>query len=712
MGHIVFEEYQGKTVRIEGTCYTYTERTYDPVDTDPLSIEGTFSTCLECELVSSSSDSFMPSSISESSESIGGESSSSESLENISSSSSLICVTTAIGNISQSHGTMWFSPPPFLGVIPEGTVCIDGVDQGTYVNKGAEDVITLDNLSASSKYEKGQTIEVCEHACLPNSSSSSFNDGCFEYKQAIEGPINGDRYGTQIKISGKKMFVGASHYDSLDSYGKVFYYELENGSWTQKQMIEADSSLYRHFGWQVAYDGGNYCAITTEREEGYLFIYRWNGSSWVQHQIIQDPNIDDYFGVSCYMSGDRIIIGAYQGTYETNGGLAYIYARSGSTWYLEKRLSSPNAESNGYFGNAVSIYGDHAIVGARREYGERGRAYAYERINGKWKHIQTFTGPTPNDGLGYLVRINGDRMTISQNNPRYVYAYEWNGDSWDYVQGFSLGSTSFQTSIDGDQLLIGQNLYRWIDDSWIFYQNFTEPNPSNQTYNEVAVNGDYIGIGSYIYNDGNPGKAYMYECTGAREGSSSSTSSSSSSSLDSSSSDSSLGITSSSSSSGLPQCNCPGDTGPTIFVTLSWSGETPTERSFLGCQFANGKPQEVCPDNYNCNPGPPGGEYWRQTEGDDRINMNAFVSIYYTGYTSTWMYLNVRYDNNGHGGDWNRYVGYYSGTWQNPINLSNDNINPATWTLGSEIANGQFGYILTTDGVTIKWERGNGDWGC
>jgi len=66
----ILQEYQGPSIKINGECYLFVGETTAPVDTDPSEVGGTFSSCLECALESSSSDS---------SESIGNTSSSSSS---------------------------------------------------------------------------------------------------------------------------------------------------------------------------------------------------------------------------------------------------------------------------------------------------------------------------------------------------------------------------------------------------------------------------------------------------------------------------------------------------------------------------------------------------------------------------------------------------------------------------------------------------------
>jgi len=175
MSSKVFDDYQGSSIKIDGQCYKFSGETTKPRNAFPFEIEGTFDSCLACELASSSSESLL----SESSESFGGGSSSSESLAAPSSSSSIECVNVTIGGISEVKNTLWFSPPTLFGNISEGTVCINGFDEGTYTNWGSEDAIVLATPGAYLNYTEGEVIEVCEGGCNSSESSSSYSESSY-----------------------------------------------------------------------------------------------------------------------------------------------------------------------------------------------------------------------------------------------------------------------------------------------------------------------------------------------------------------------------------------------------------------------------------------------------------------------------------------------------------------------------------------------------
>jgi hypothetical protein len=145
------------------------------------------------------------------------------------------------------------------------------------------------------------------------------------------------------------------------------------------------------------------------------------------HTII-NPNAystptNDFFGYSSAISGNRFIVGAHgeddAGTGGTNRGKAYIY--SVSTGALLHTLNNPNpntTQNDDFFGYAVAISGNFAIVGAYQEEAagatvsgyDAGVAYIFNVTTGALVH--TLYNPNAyssalDDHFGISVAIDG-----------------------------------------------------------------------------------------------------------------------------------------------------------------------------------------------------------------------------------------------------------------------------------------------------------------
>lgn len=137
------------------------------------------------------------------------------------------------------------------------------------------------------------------------------------------------------------------------------------------------------------------------------------------------PNLSDMFGYSIAISGNTLIVGAF-GTNTAAGeiaGSAYIFIRKNvGVWSLQAKITAADGSDRAYFGTAVAISGDTAVIGASGTKtvgkGWLGGAYVFDRIDGKW----TQRAKLPSgDGVGNLafgesVAISGD--TVILGTPR------------------------------------------------------------------------------------------------------------------------------------------------------------------------------------------------------------------------------------------------------------------------------------------------------
>ena len=111
-----------------------------------------------------------------------------------------------------------------------------------------------------------------------------------------------------------------------------------------------------------------------------------------------DTTSGNYFGTAVALDGDLAIVGASaEDSCGQNGGAAYIFGRDETTGYWQKhaRLVPSNCENGLYFGRKVDIHGDHAMVASSREYfaAEKPNMVYYFRrdSSGAWQEIQRLT---------------------------------------------------------------------------------------------------------------------------------------------------------------------------------------------------------------------------------------------------------------------------------------------------------------------------------
>ena len=144
------------------------------------------------------------------------------------------------------------------------------------------------------------------------------------------------------------------------------------------------------FGWSVSMSGGLVAVGSPdETVEGYFEAgqaYVFNATSGRLIETLTSPNVQDTggFGYSVSMSGKLVAVGAYYETADGYTGAGHAYVFNSATGKLITSLTSPKAQSEGYFGWSVSLTGKLVAVGAPLEtadgYAWAGHAYVFNSV--------------------------------------------------------------------------------------------------------------------------------------------------------------------------------------------------------------------------------------------------------------------------------------------------------------------------------------------
>lgn len=133
---------------------------------------------------------------------------------------------------------------------------------------------------------------------------------------------------------------------------------------------------YTFDGWNTVDDGSGIDYASSSSliigSANVVLYAKWLSSgftSFIEVNKIQglDSNTSDYFGNSVGISGDYAIIATTNGTPAgDNAGSAYIFKRNTSNGSFEEvnKIVASDSTASDYFGGAVAISGDYAVVGA------------------------------------------------------------------------------------------------------------------------------------------------------------------------------------------------------------------------------------------------------------------------------------------------------------------------------------------------------------
>lgn len=206
----------------------------------------------------------------------------------------------------------------------------------------------------------------------------------------------------------------------------------------------------------------------------------------------------DNFGTSVSIRGDYAVIGATGAdTPILNSGAAYIFERSESGWTEVAKLVASDGAQSDFFGNAVAISGNHAVVGAYADdngFGvDAGAVYFYKRsVAGEWGDQEKLVDVYGDDdeAFGWSVAIYGN-MAIAG-------AYKHDDDSGKEDTGSAWVIVRFNNTWVPSKYLLAAD--RAVDDSFGY---------------AVSISARDIIIGAFA-GDGmmtDTGAAYVYHET-------------------------------------------------------------------------------------------------------------------------------------------------------------------------------------------------------
>lgn len=191
-----------------------------------------------------------------------------------------------------------------------------------------------------------------------------------------------------------------------------------------EKLTASDAATGDFFGRSVAMDSGVVLvgAYRDDDFRGTAYVFVRNGATWIEQAKLTAPDAEpgDQFGISVAISGDTAVIGAHgdDGPAGGNQGSVYVFVRDGTTWFQQAKLTAPDAAPGDQFGVSVSAKGDTALVGANRADGysgyDQGAAYIFERQGTAWACAARLfaSDALTADWFGYAVSISGETAVV------------------------------------------------------------------------------------------------------------------------------------------------------------------------------------------------------------------------------------------------------------------------------------------------------------
>lgn len=351
----------------------------------------------------------------------------------------------------------------------------DGDGFYSYVDGGGDcdDSSSLVYPGASDACGDGidQDCDGSDAACGPES-------GITEYKLTAGDAAADDHFGWSVAIDGDVAVVGAYlDDDGPTDAGSASVYRWDGSIWSGgSKLVASDATENSRFGSAVTISGdviavGAYQADTTgANNAGAVYVYQYEGDSWVKITQFTASDVDenDNFGWSIASDENLIIVGSYGDDDNGNrSGSAYVYRWDGLTWNEEAKFTAPDGAETDYFGYAVAIEGDLALIGAWGDdetHSNEGAAYLYRFDGTNWNQEAKLTASDgfASDEFGESVSLSDDWVVVGSSgadnggtNRGAVYVYRDNGTSWDETKLTASGAVDTDTL--GSSVAIDEN---------------------------------------------------------------------------------------------------------------------------------------------------------------------------------------------------------------------------------------------------------------
>lgn len=250
-----------------------------------------------------------------------------------------------------------------------------------------------------------------------------------------EDEARAEEFGAAVAVDGDLAVVGApeTETDDGDDAGAVHVYvRTLFGAWNKEATLTAaNGDSGERFGVEVSLDGDTLLvgALNAENQDGtatgaaYVFVQSGPGVWTQQAKLLPSAGASsDNFGEALSLDGDQALVGA---SLEDNAngnaaGSAYVFARDTTgTWSQQDRVLAPDGDASDQFGDGASLDGDTALVGAPSDHDpgaeDTGSAYVVERTDGGWSVQTKLENPEPNaeDQYGAELSLDGDRALVA-----------------------------------------------------------------------------------------------------------------------------------------------------------------------------------------------------------------------------------------------------------------------------------------------------------
>jgi len=230
-------------------------------------------------------------------------------------------------------------------------------------------------------------------------------------------PQGGGGFGDSVAISGTTVVVGAEG----EGAGHVYIFKATTGALIHT-LTSPNARTVGQFGFSVAISGTTAVVgaigenVSGKVGAGHAYVFKTTTGALISTLTSPNAQSGGHFGWSVAINDARVVVGALLETVSGNIGAGHVYVFRATTGALISTLTSPNAQTNGYFGDSVGISGSKVVVGALSEEASgiagAGHAYVFKATSDTLVYNLTSPHAQADGNFGSSVAISGTTIVV------------------------------------------------------------------------------------------------------------------------------------------------------------------------------------------------------------------------------------------------------------------------------------------------------------
>ncbi len=293
---------------------------------------------------------------------------------------------------------------------------------GFYSDRNNKFLLPYNFVSSSGNYA------IVGRSAAGTGSAEIYNVTTGQLLHTLSDPAAGDYWGQGVAIDGNYAVVT----DYVPRYNGLFpwytsvisVFDVTTGNLLRSISVDPNAGTGSGLELGPCVDiSGNYVILGGDQSAKIYNITTGN----LVHNLVK-PALSVWFGQAVAISGNYAVVSDPQ--YSADRGRAYVY--NVTTGLLIRTISSPSSQTDNYFGGAVSTDGIHVIIGAPRHdtpASFSGIAYIFNIATGNLVHTLANPGAAPsNDFFGAAVSLDGNYAVVGAYNTGFysgtVYLFD------------------------------------------------------------------------------------------------------------------------------------------------------------------------------------------------------------------------------------------------------------------------------------------------